>query len=50
MKSADNSELVPQMEEGIVDVQWVSLERAKELAESSFGSIKEVIKEGLLSH
>lgn len=50
MKSANNSELVPQTEEGIVDVQWVSRERAKELAESSFGSIKEVIKEGLLSY
>ena len=50
MKSVDNSKLVPQTEEGIVEVKWVSRERAEELAGSSFGSIKEVIQEGLFPY
>lgn len=49
MKSDDNSELIPQTEEGISEVKWVTTAEAKELAEHSFGSIQEVIKEGLLA-
>jgi 8-oxo-dGTP pyrophosphatase MutT (NUDIX family) len=47
MKSSDSSELVPQTEEGLTEVKWVSTEEAKILSEASFGSIQEVIKEGL---
>jgi 8-oxo-dGTP pyrophosphatase MutT (NUDIX family) len=47
MKSEDNSELVPQTEEGITEVKWVSLKEAAELATGSFGSIKDVVSEGL---
>lgn len=47
MQSSDTSELIPQTEEGITEVKWVSTERAKELAKSSFGSIKQVVAEGL---
>lgn len=48
MKSSDTSELVPQTEEGILEVKWVSTKEAKELAKGSFGSIQEVVKEGLI--
>ena len=48
MKSSDTSELIPQTEEGISEVKWVSTEDAKKLASSSFGSIQEVVAEGLL--
>lgn len=48
MRSSDNSELIPQTEEGISEVKWVSTEKAMELAKASFGSIQEVINEGLL--
>jgi 8-oxo-dGTP pyrophosphatase MutT (NUDIX family) len=48
MQSSDTSELIPQTEEGITEVKWVSTAEAKTLSESSFGSIQEVIKEGLL--
>lgn len=47
MKSSDPSELIPQSEEGITQVKWVSDNEAKLLAEGSFGSIKQVISEGL---
>jgi 8-oxo-dGTP pyrophosphatase MutT (NUDIX family) len=47
MKSSDSSELVPQTEEGITEVKWVSTEEAKILSEASFGSIQEVIEVGL---
>lgn len=47
MKSTDPSLLTPQTEEGITDVRWVPLEEAKALAEQSFGSIKQVVNEGL---
>ena len=47
MKSADSSELAPQTEEGITEVKWVSTEDALELATDSFGSIKEVVRQGL---
>jgi len=47
MQSADTSELIPQTEEGITEVKWVSTKDAIELAKGSFGSIKEVVGEGL---
>lgn len=47
MKSLDESELIPQTEEGISDVKWVSTNNAKTLASDSFGSIKQVVAEGL---
>lgn len=47
MNSTDESELVPQTEEGIDEVKWVSTREAKQLASSSFGSIKQVVEEGL---
>ncbi|MFM1877064.1 MAG: hypothetical protein RL266_2801 [Bacteroidota bacterium] len=47
MHSSDDSELIPQTEEGIAEVKWVSAEKAKELVKASFGSIQEVITEGL---
>jgi len=47
MKSSDESELIPQTEEGITEVKWVSTQKAKELAEHSFASIKEVLNSGL---
>jgi len=47
MKSKDASELIPQTEEGISEVKWVSTEEAKFLASNSFGSIKQVVEEGL---
>lgn len=50
MQSADDSELVPQTEEGITEVKWVTTAEAKELAEHSFGSIQQIIKEGLLAN
>jgi ADP-ribose pyrophosphatase YjhB (NUDIX family) len=49
MHSSDDTELIPQTEEGISEVKWVTTAEAKELAEHSFGSIQEVIKEGLLA-
>jgi 8-oxo-dGTP pyrophosphatase MutT (NUDIX family) len=48
MKSSDQSELMPQSEEGIDEVKWVTADEAKRLALGSFGSIKQVIEEGLL--
>ncbi len=50
MKSSDESALVPQTEEGIDEVKWVSTEEAKRLALKSFGSIKQVVKEGLFPY
>ena len=47
MESSDRSELVPQTEEGITNVSWVPSARATVLAKQSFGSIKEVVAEGL---
>lgn len=47
MKSSDKSQLEPQTEEGITEVKWVSTNEAKKLSESSFGSIKQVVTEGL---
>ena len=47
MKSMDNSELVPQTEEGITQVKWIPAHEAVELAKHSFGSINQVVNEGL---
>lgn len=47
MKSDDSSELTPQTEEGITNVKWVPIEKARALVEQSFGSIKQVANEGL---
>jgi len=47
MKSEDNSELVPQTEEGITQVKWIPTQEALELAKHSFGSIKQMVSEGL---
>ncbi|MBI1288995.1 MAG: NUDIX domain-containing protein [Flavobacteriales bacterium] len=47
MKSDDGSALVPQTEEGISEVRWVSADEARKLAEQSYGSIKQVVTEGL---
>ncbi len=47
MKSEDISELVPQTEEGITQVKWIPAHEAVELAKHSFGSIKQVVNEGL---
>jgi hypothetical protein len=48
MISADNSKLVPQTEEGITEVRWVTITEARKLAENTFGSIQQVLNEGLL--
>ncbi len=50
MKSADKSELIPQTEEGISVVKWVTSSEAKRLAQTSFGSIRQVVTEGLLTN
>jgi hypothetical protein len=47
MISADNSKLVPQTEEGITEVRWVTMKEARKLAENTFGSIQQVLNEGL---
>jgi ADP-ribose pyrophosphatase YjhB (NUDIX family) len=47
MESADTSELIPQTEEGITAVIWVNTAEAKKLSKNSFGSIREVVKQGL---
>lgn len=47
MESDDTSELVPQREEGITDVRWVNSNELLALTKDSFGSIQDVVKEGL---
>jgi 8-oxo-dGTP pyrophosphatase MutT (NUDIX family) len=47
MNSTDTSQLIPQKEEGITDVKWISTDEAKKLGQSCFGSIKQVVAEGL---
>lgn len=49
MKSSDANKLIPQTEEGVSEVKWVSTAEAQRLASNSFGSIKQVVSEGLLS-
>ncbi len=47
MKSSDTSNLVPQTEEGITEVKWVPISESADLSQTSFGSIKDVVSEGL---
>jgi hypothetical protein len=41
----DDSPLVPQAEEGITDVQWLSVKELKKVYDNTYDSIKEVMKE-----
>ena len=45
MDCADDSKLVPQTEEGITDVKWISLKNIDPIYSNTFESIKEVLKE-----
>ena len=47
MKSSDESLLIPQTEEGITEVKWVSEKDATHLLTRSFGSIRDVVGEVL---
>jgi hypothetical protein len=38
---------VPQTEEGITDVRWVNSNELLALTKDSYGSIKDVVEEGL---
>lgn len=44
MTSEDESKLVPQTEEGITDVKWLSKSDLQQVCENTYESIKEVIK------
>ena len=44
MKASGDTALIPQTEEQITDIRWVSLEKAIELAKQSFPSIKDVLQ------
>ncbi len=50
MHSDDVSELSPQMEEGITEARWIPVSEAELLSEESFGSIRDVVSEALLSY
>ncbi len=43
MICTDQSPLVPQLEEGITDVQWLSKDNLKKVWDNTFDSVKEVI-------
>lgn len=45
MSCADDSKLVPQTEEGITDVKWLSPKKLKQVYANTYGSIKEVMNE-----
>lgn len=47
MRHSGNESLIPQTEEGITAVKWLSLENLEELTSNTFGSIKDVINEYL---
>jgi len=47
MTCADASPLVPQTEEGITDVKWFNLEEVQQALKNTYGSIKEVVKNGI---
>ena len=49
MKSSGRQQLKPQTEEGISEVKWISTEEAETLSSGSFGSIRQVVTEGLLA-
>jgi 8-oxo-dGTP pyrophosphatase MutT (NUDIX family) len=44
MLCEDESKLVPQTEEGITDVKWLSKNKLEQVTENTFESIKEVMK------
>lgn len=44
----DNLELVPQTEEGITEVKWLSLDELNKAMDSAYGSIKLVLEEAIL--
>ncbi|MBA3970708.1 MAG: NUDIX hydrolase, partial [Bacteroidetes bacterium] len=44
MTCDDSSPLVPQAEEGITAVKWISKEKLDQVTENTFGSIIEVMK------
>ncbi len=44
MNCDDTSTLVPQLEEGITDVQWIATKKLKKVLDNTFESIKEVLK------
>jgi 8-oxo-dGTP pyrophosphatase MutT (NUDIX family) len=45
MSCSDDSKLVPQIEEGITDVKWLSAKKLKKVYANTYESIKEVLKE-----
>lgn len=45
MSCGDDSKLVPQIEEGITDVKWLSSKKLKKVYDNTYESIKEVMKE-----
>jgi 8-oxo-dGTP pyrophosphatase MutT (NUDIX family) len=47
MTCADTSLLVPQTEEGITDVKWFNMEEVRQALKNTYGSIKEVVKNGI---
>jgi len=49
MRTDFNGTLIPQSEEGILDVQWIPKEKLAQFVENSWPSVKEVLKQsGLL--
>ncbi len=44
MLCEDESKLVPQLEEGITDVKWLSKKDLKQVSDNTYESIKEVLK------
>ena len=44
MLCEDESELIPQLEEGITEVRWLSKNELKLVCENTYESIKEVLK------
>lgn len=49
MHQQSTEALVPQIEEDITDIKWVSKEEVRNLAEITFGSIREMIEKYYLS-
>lgn len=50
MKCSDSSKLVPQLEEGITDVKWLSEKKLKMVYDNTFESVKDVMKEIKKTH
>ena len=49
MVTDDRRELIPQTEEGITEVRWVSLEELPQLLKNSYSSIASLLKETVLN-